>query len=937
MKKLSCFALVVALVLAAGAAFASPATTVTHDQAATVTEMDTFIISGEAYGIDGYQSGAAYSTLLGTYVDYDAAGDVENDAAQLGQPYLLWNAANLHRNKWLVDKKAGFSLYVQKTGVSGAAANFDLVARSGLVSSKTSGTFVWENSSWTALTNKWQNKVMGATGIPEISGKAVDGFQGFLVRTAADVSEYDPMLMPFNMTYVRSGEITGEGVGKQFVRTVMSGDMVIDRHALCAIDCCAVTFELDCCDEMFTSGDSDGEQKGYVQNLKIWFNEPNRYGVYCCQDFGIWVTDADRSDATPGNAVFSPDFATAHLNDENMVRVRVAPNDRPAWYSYLADGKYSDNSVAKYFWPVEKDLTNTYGRRTEMQDCGLRYDWVQFYAAATSLAAKNLDLIDVADNYFGQMQYLGVWYNGNEVTCECGTDACSADQTLFVPRVTIQNLGVDALDIKTSQGAIRDGVCSEDCGLCDTVMAAPDSYMLNGMYSGAHITNSTETGYLYDIFVDRAYRWGDFNYKNNHAVPETDGDIIQDQCSCWIYPAFTKTIQPKANINFKFMTVDGTGVTGRWNTMYTLCRLSSTNADPCCVGDLLYVFQACECGEQTNVREALTTADCTTTGLRFPTCSYMTLDTGIVVTNNTWDLQRIAQVVSLDDDALWYDYFKIKDTKYDSTKPTPAISGVQLRFTVDSADFAEAGYDPDAKTWRADFWNKFTVIAVVNGQTVDLASVMTKADFDWQGSLFAKVDEVVNSAAGQSERKENTEIMVYLPIFAINGELCGAPVKYIEVPATKNKMIVVNDGVLDGYFKGVFYIAKKGTVPCTITLSDASVLVGATKTITATVADTCSCSDVVWGTVSSDKIQVVSSDAKSIIVKGLKVGTENITAKLECDETVTATAKVTVTTVTPTSTPTTAPSSSSSGGCNAGAFAPFALVLLAPIALLLKK
>jgi len=937
MKKLSCFALVVALVLAAGAAFASSPLNVTHEQAATVTDMDTFIISGEPYDIDGYKSGAAYSTVDGTYVDYDAAGDPENDATppQLGQSYLLWNAANLHRNKWLVDKKAGFSLYVQKT-VSGVAVNFDLVARSGLVSSKTSGTFVWENSSWTALTNKWQNKVMGATGIPQISGNAVDGFQGFLVRTAADVSEYDPMLMPFNLTYVRSGDLTDDSA-KRFVRTVMSGDMVVDRAALCAIDCCAVTFELDCCDEMFTSADSDGEQKGYVQNLKIWFNEPNRYGVYCCQDFGIWVTNADRSDENPGNAVFSPDFATAHLNDENMVRVRVAPNDRPTWYSYLNDGKYSDNSVSKHFWPVEKDLTNTYSRRTDMQDCGLRYDWVQFYAAATSIAAKNLDLIDVADNYFGQMQYLGVWYNGNATTCECSAGACSADQTLFVPRVTIQNLGVDALDIKTSQGAIRDGVCSEDCGLCDTVMASPDSYKLNGLYSGAPITNSTETGYLGDIFVDRAYRWGDFNYKNNHAVPETDGDIIQDQCSCWIYPAFTKTIQPKANMNFKFMTVDGTGVTGRWNTMYTLCRLSSTNADPCCVGDLLYVFQACECGEQTNVREALTTADCTTTGLRFPTCSYMTLDTGIVVTNNTWDLQRIAQVVSLDDDALWYDYFKIKDTKYDSTKPTPAISGVQLRFTVDSADFAEAGYDPDAKTWRADFWDKFTVIAVVNGQTVDLASVMTKADFDWQGSLFAKVDEVVNSAAGQSERKENTEIMVYLPIFAINGELCGAPVKYIEVPATKNKMIVVNDGVLDGYFKGVFYIAKKGTVPCTITLSDASVLVGATKTITATVADTCSCSDVVWGTVSSDKIQVVSSDAKSIIVKGLKVGTENITAKLECDETVTATAKVTVTTVTPTSTPTTAPSSSSSGGCNAGAFAPFALVLLAPIALLLKK
>lgn len=918
MKKLSCFALVLLFALMATVAFASSPTNVTHEQAATVTAMDTFIISGEPYGADGLSSSA--------YKDYTAAGARENDAAQLGQYYLLWQSANLNRNKWLVDKKDGFTLYVQRTGAAGnTTVSFDLVARSGLVN--TASTFKWDSTKWAALTNKWQNKIINdVTGVASVDlANLNDGFQGFLVRTATDADVHDPMVMPFNLTFVTSGEGL-PAVPKHYVRTVMSGDMVVDRNSLCAIDCCAVTFELDCCDETFVSNDVT-DQKGYTRHVKLYFNEPNRYGVYCCQDFGIWVTSADRTDATPGNAVFSPDFATAHLNDENMFRVRVAPNERITWNTKNVQGKYTDDSVVKYFWPVEKDLTNTYSRRTAMQDCGLRYDWVQFYAAAPytgdAAGVKDLDLIDVADNYFGQMQYLGVWYGG--ANCVCGTDPCAEVEVIDVPRVAIQNLGVDALDIKTSQGGIQANICSSDCGLCDTVSGDPT---FRHVY-GTGVDYSTQTGYLGTISVDQAYRWGDFNYLSGAA----NGDIINDQCSCWIYPAFTKTMQPKANKDFKLAANDGTGVTGRWNTAYTVGKLSSSNPDPCCVGDLLFVWQPCDCGEQTNVREAMTAAGCTTTDLRFPgvDTTYLTLDTGIIVTNNTWDMQRIPT----DDkstEALWYNYFKVKDVKYDSTTPKPSMVGVQLRFTLDSADFAAAGFNQDAKTWRGDFWNTFTVIAVLNGQKIDLSSILTKADFDWQGSLFAKVDEIVNSAAGQSARKTNTEITVYLPIFSVNGALCDSLVKYVTIPATGNKIIVANDGVLDGYFKGTFYIAKKGTVPCTITVSDPTLLVGETKTVTPVVAETCACSDVVWGAISSDVASaVVSGD--SLIVTGLKVGTVKTSVALKCDETVSKDVTITVTQVV---TPTTAPSSSS-GGCNAGAFAPLALVLLAPLALLMKK
>ena len=227
-------------------------------------------------------------------------------------------------------------------------------------------------------------------------------------------------------------------------------------------------------------------------------------------------------------------------------------------------------------------------------------------------------------------------------------------------------------------------------------------------------------------------------------------------------------------------------------------------------------------------------------------------------------------------------------------------------------------------------------MAVVGGEKITLSSVMSKLDFDWQGSLFAKVDEIVNATAGQSERKANTRIDVYLPIFMVNGKLCGDDlVKYVTVPATKNKMIVVNDGVLDSYIEAGFYIEKKGVVECTLTVSDPTLLVGETKTVTPVVAATCDCSDVVWGTVSSEVASaVVSGD--SLVVTGLKVGTVKTSVALKCDETISKDVTITVTEeVTPT--PTTAPSGSSSGGCNAGAFAPLALVLLAPLALLLKK
>ena len=920
MKKLSCFALVLAMLLVAGGAFASSLTNVTDAQVSTVgSPYDTFVISGEPYGLNGPKDNL--------YKDYKADGTTQETYG-----YLMYHAANLNRNKWLVDKKDGFTIFA----VTSSDNKVILDAKSGTMA--TDATFTWTRANYDLLKNAWQNKVISTDYQSYFASAITDGFQGFLVRTAEDASESDYLVMPFNL--VVSNDTTK-------FRAVLSGDMITDRtkNGLCEIDCCAVTFKLDCCTDNFVSADSTGTRKGYTQNLMFWFNDEDRYGVYCCQDFGIWVTSGDWDGATAGAAVFSPDFATAHLNDDSMVRVRVAPNDRTVWNTKMNLSTYKNGSVTEFFWPAEKDLTNTYSTRTAMQDCGLRYDWVQQYGAST--AVKAVDLVDVADNYFTQKQFLGVWYG--DANCDCNLKNCSADQVVDVPRVVIQNLGVSALDIKSSMGALRTGICSEDCGLCDTVLSADNSKVANvhsnklygySAYKDVDGKPSTQTGYLAaeDISVDKAYRWGDFNYKHAESGSLNDnGDVIEDQCMCVIYPAFTKTIQPSANFDFLFQAVDGTSVTGRWNTAYTVAKLTSANSDPCCVGDFLYVWQPCSCGEQANIQEALTADGCTTTGLRYPLTptTELKLETGIIVTITSYDIARIPAAVQ-DSEAMWYNYFKVKDVKFDTTSAKPALVGVQLRFTLDAADFTAAGFDPESRTWRADFWDKFDVVAVVGGEKITLSSVMSKLDFDWQGSLFAKVDEIVNATAGQSERKANTRIDVYLPIFMVNGKLCGDDlVKYVTVPATKNKMIVVNDGVLDSYIEAGFYIEKKGVVECTLTVSDPTLLVGETKTVTPVVAATCDCSDVVWGTVSSEVASaVVSGD--SLVVTGLKVGTVKTSVALKCDETISKDVTITVTEeVTPT--PTTAPSGSSSGGCNAGAFAPFALVLLAPLALLLKK
>ena len=85
---------------------------------------------------------------------------------------------------------------------------------------------------------------------------------------------------------------------------------------------------------------------------------------------------------------------------------------------------------------------------------------------------------------------------------------------------------------------------------------------------------------------------------SGRASGEFDDDIITIHCPCYIYPSFTKTVQPMANTDFSFEMSDGgtTTVTGRWNTSYFTGKLLSSAGSLCSPEcSFLFVYYPCGC------------------------------------------------------------------------------------------------------------------------------------------------------------------------------------------------------------------------------------------------------------------------------------------------------------------------------------------------------
>jgi Synergist-CTERM protein sorting domain-containing protein len=915
MKKLSCFALVVALVLAAGAAFALPNSEYEKLAPYNATDYDMFTIQGY----------------------FDTVGD---------------NDVNHGWNKWIASADIrGLFLYGITNDGEGKTGSFDVFAFS-------------TTPATTTVSNDWlsgQTANYGAN--PNVVGTILSGdWIPLLVRTTQGATQSAPLTMPIYMVASNDEVFADTYFPLLSYDVTMSATHGAPYAYACEVPCCGLNFYIDCC----TPSDYSKQVKRH--DLQVWFTDPDRIAVYCCPGItlGFVSTSADN------HLLASRDIpvTVARLNeDENMVRVRVATNFRYAdsganafadysWYNRLAGGSYSGTKICEKgvyeFWPFKLDIGC---QPTVSSDLIGRYWWkTSAGTVLDSLAVKDFfddkDVIELADVRLGETLNLGVWYGGAEFgNCVCDSlPTCGTSADYVVPRINIQNLGTVKLDVaKCHEDPATYGICSADCGLCDTL---PEGYSDVSSKTGQTTLGTTSYEKFYSgvyaaalgargNYVDQAYRWGDFYYASNSS---TKNDIITYDCPCYIYPAFTKTVQPRANSNFEFEMTDGavTKITGRWNTSYNTHKLSTSSASLCGVDDCSFLFVYTPCGcEPTNVVNTLEKNLSTLIGKTYVNQSVtgatgLKLDGARVVVNPTTDAATgVADLKTAEGaNLVWYNFFKVFEWDYVKnlarTSANYGILPVQLRFEL-SKDKISGDIDVTKAGWRDLVWEKYTLKARnADGGVSDIASDLAdaKSVLDFRSFITCDKDEI--KASGHVTNW--TKLTVFLTAFVVDGPSPdGKAFHYYKNDTTNDYILFVFDGKHDDVYQDILYVAKPSAT-CTFNVSGATTFfVGDSTTLTANCL--ASCTDILW-TLSSDYAEI-SGDATgaSVVVKGLATGTATIHVDACANS---ADVTLTVTTPTPTSTPTSAPSSSS-GGCNAGAFAPFVLLLLAPVAFLFKK
>jgi len=925
MKKLSCFALVVALVLAAGAAFAM--TTSNASKLApydTTADYDMFTISADY---------ASFDLASGAYKGVERYKWATNKSIK--SPDIVGLAFYLASPDFWSD--TAFKLGAYDTATTPTKANLGSLSR------------FW-SPDWYALLLR---TTMAANG------------QG----------DSQSIKVPFQV-------FISDDLNKSYW-VALSGDAT--NELVCTYPCCGLNFNIDCC-----APAEYGDLKQHT--LKIWFDVPERVAVYCCP--GVPFTLVESLNTTT-NKIVSADrmtvpFTVARLNEvQNMVRVRVDTNYRDnrtvsddrerdwSWFDVLELGQYADNDLChgltETFWPWKRELVCTPDTN--------RYYWK--YAKPTGYAGSasfwsNKDNIELADVRLGETLNLGVWYGGANINgwvsgylnplCICETQSnCSEYNEMLIPRINIQNLGTVRLDVaKCHEDPSDYGICAADCGLCDTLsydlavsrdelgyvdatyktavgIPASDQNAYKGIYGTFELTQKE--------FVTAAFRWGDFYHVKDSAA---DDDIITIHCPCYIYPSFTKTVQPAANSDFLFEMSDGgtTKITGRWNTSYYTGKLTSSAGSLCSPEcSFLFVYYPCGC-ESTVVVNTLEKNLTSLIGKTFvnTVISFDNAATQLAygdlklegarnVTNEAADAQdsRFDNLVAAAKTAegsnlLWYNVFKVKEWNYLSnvakTTPLEGILPVQLRFEL-AYDKISADIDVNTAGWRDQVWEKFTLKARnLDGTVNDIMSdlVNGKAALDKQTFVTVLADDEIKTTGHVAW----TKLHVFLTAFVVDGPSPdGKAFHYFKVDETGNYILFVFDGKHDDVYENILYIAKPSAA-CTFNVSGPTTFfVGESTTLKANCLG--SCTGLLW-TLSSDKA-AISGDATgaSVVVRGLATGTATIHVAACANS-----ADVTLTVTTPT-TPTTAPSGSSSGGCNAGAFAPLALLLIAPVVLLLKK
>jgi hypothetical protein len=131
---------------------------------------------------------------------------------------------------------------------------------------------------------------------------------GTLLRTTRNASEFDDAIEIPLRTFVSTDVAETSGILKLT-------DFFKGGGTACSVDCCGLQFMLDDC-----------APRDYAnvrqENLRVWFDAPDRAGVYCCQDLHFTYVP---NQAAPTFMGFP--LTVARLNDAaDIARIRVAPN-----------------------------------------------------------------------------------------------------------------------------------------------------------------------------------------------------------------------------------------------------------------------------------------------------------------------------------------------------------------------------------------------------------------------------------------------------------------------------------------------------------------------------------------------------------------------------------------------------------------------------------
>ena len=586
------------------------------------------------------------------------------------------------------------------------------------------------------------------------------------------------------------------------------------------------------------------------------------------------------------NIIFTEDYCQVVTSKEPIAAtVRVTLNPDGTIVKKSEYGVFCCDSPA--FMAVSYDKLTQKVASTDVKPASPdEFVWARLSETPfTRVVDFDSEVFDVAD---GATLHTGVLYHNTAVaSCDCTMPTCApytGGYTSATKYFKVTNLGTKTLDITansvgTSSAAL---VCAQRCGLC-----------------------------VFDDMVPAVPTW---------YTPTSADEPCS--CHCEIYPGFNSSFQPKTNTDWNWKmanasTVLTTIIDGKFFTNYKGETIGGTGICPSCAS--LAFFKPCAECEELHWQEVVTAfsaqwwADGQLSGtvVRRGTA----LSTGV----------GFADVVAAMDDenALSSLVFDVTDKTTLATGKV-RVTGVSMTYRLLAADVVAAGLEGDLND-LSGIWNKLSL--KVGGVDLVGSGVLTADQLAYLSRVWCD--------KGLYFGKTGKQLEIRLDVFVVDDVAPAAgAVQYIDAKDSANvarKMLLIYDGVKDGKFNLTSYVAKKSAVAdFAVTPATLALKVASTGNVSAQNAPAGAV--VVW-TVSGDAVTVSPDQGLAVVVTAAKVGSAEVIATVSGDAAKTGKCVVTVSTE---NTPTPAPSSSS-GGCNAGAVAPLALLLLAPVAFLLKK